>query len=61
MNKDFFARQPVIDAWVQQRSTWLFSAILGKGPWHILGKNDRLNIKIGRNYDIEHILKIKLF
>ena len=27
----------------------LFPAILGKGPWPKLGKNDRLNIKIGRN------------
>ena len=27
----------------------LFQAILGKGPWPKLGKNDRLNIKIGRN------------
>ena len=27
----------------------LFPAILGKGPWPRLGKNNRLNIKIGRN------------
>ena len=27
--------------------TGLFPAILGKGPWPKLGKNDRLNIKIG--------------
>ena len=27
----------------------LFPAILGKSPWPKLGKNDRLNIKIGRN------------
>ena len=26
-----------------------FPAILRKGPWPKLGKNDRLNIKIGRN------------
>ena len=26
-----------------------FPAILGKGPWPKLGKNVRLNIKIGRN------------
>ena len=26
-----------------------FPAILGKGSWLKLGKNDRLNIKIGRN------------
>ena len=26
-----------------------FPAILGKGPWPKLGKNDRLNIKIGSN------------
>ena len=26
-----------------------FPAILVKGPWPKLGKNDRLNIKIGRN------------
>ena len=26
----------------------LFLAILGKDPWLKLGKNDRLNIKIGR-------------
>ena len=29
--------------------TRAFAAILGKGPWPKLGKNDRLNIKIGRN------------
>ena len=29
--------------------TGLFPAIFGKGPWPKLGKNDRLNIKIGRN------------
>ena len=27
----------------------LFPAILGKGPWLKLGKNDRANIKFGRN------------
>ena len=27
----------------------LFPTILGKGPWPKLGKNERLNIKIGRN------------
>ena len=27
----------------------LFPAILGKDPWPKLGKNDQLNIKIGRN------------
>ena len=27
----------------------LFPAILGKGPWPKLGKNDRLNIKFWRN------------
>ena len=27
----------------------LFPAILGKGPWPKLGKNDQLNSKIGRN------------
>ena len=26
-----------------------FPAILGKGPWPKLGKNNQLNIKIGRN------------
>ena len=26
-----------------------FPAILGKGPWPKLGKNDQLNVKIGRN------------
>ena len=30
-------------------NTGLFPAILGKGPWPKLEKNDRLNIKIGRN------------
>ena len=46
----------------------LFQTILGKGPWPNLGKNDRLNSKIGEINDIEHnkgskiqmyILKIK--
>ena len=27
----------------------LYPAILGKGPWPKLGKNDQLNIKIGKN------------
>ena len=33
----------------QVRTARLFPAILGKGSWPKLGKNDRLNIKIGRN------------
>ena len=31
------------------RTAGLFPAILGKDPWPKLGKNDRLNSKIGRN------------
>ena len=29
----------------------LFPAILGKGPWPKLAKNDQHNIKIGRNHN----------
>ena len=28
----------------------LYLAIFGKGPWPKLGKNYRLNVKIGKNY-----------
>ena len=35
----------------------LFLAILGKGPWPKLGKNDRLNTKIGGEIDIHVELK----
>ena len=28
----------------------LYPAILGKDPWPKLGKNDRLIVKIGKNY-----------
>ena len=31
------------------RGTRVFPAIFRKGPWPKLGKNNRLNIKIGRN------------
>ena len=39
----------------------LFPAILGQGPWPKLGKNDELNIKIGRNYDMEHNKGSKIY
>ena len=43
----------------------LFPAILGKAPGKNWEKNNRLNIKMGRNYNItrvvKYILKIKLF
>ena len=31
------------------KTAGLFPAILGKGPWPKLGKNDQLNMEIGRN------------
>ena len=36
-------------SWFNPLCTGLFPAILGKGGRPKLGKNDRLNIKIGRN------------
>ena len=41
----------------------LFPAILGKGPWPKLGKNDGLKVKIGRNYGnkIEHDKGSKIY
>ena len=40
---------------------WLFPAILGKGPSPKLGKNDRLNSKIGEINDIEHNKGSKIY
>ena len=34
---------------IESKNAGLIAAILGKGPWPKLGKNYRLNIKIGRN------------
>ena len=39
----------------------LFPAILGKGPWPKLGKNDRLNSKLGEINDIEHNKGSKIY
>ena len=38
-----------------------FPAILGKGPWQKLGKNDRLNVKLGENNEIEHYMGSKIY
>ena len=40
--------------------TGLFLAILGKGPWPKLGKNDQLNSKLGE-INIEHNKGIKIY
>ena len=39
----------------------LFQAVLGKGPWPKLGKNDQLKSKIGRNNDIDHNKRSKIY
>ena len=39
----------------------LFPTILGKGPWPKLGKNDRLNIKLGEINDIKHNKGSKIY
>ena len=42
-------------------SSGLFPAILGKGLGHNWEKNDRFNIKIGRNNNIEHDTGSKIY
>ena len=52
----------VISRWqVSASKTGLFPAILGKGPWPKLGKNDRLNIKIGKINGLEHNKGSKIY